>query len=438
MSLIVSKFGGTSVGSAEAIKRVREIVLEKPERQVVVVSAVSGVTDLLLKAGEMAKNNGDWMKVLEEINQKHKNILRELNLELDLSLYFSDLESILSHVSTVKELTPRDRDYILSLGERLSSKIITKYLSVDARVMRINARHIIKTDNNFSDAKVDWKKTEKAVNKLLSSKLNDYDKIIITGFIGSNSKGEYTTFSRGGSDYSASILASVLGAQELEIWTDVDGILTADPRLISRAKIVKNISYVEAAELSYFGAKVLHPKTIKPVIEKEIPVRVCNTFNYRNPGTLITKNSPSGIKSISRKNNIYIINLYSAEMVESCGFLKKIFSIFSEYKIVADVVSTGEAGVSVSVDKAPQEEFIKELSKCAEVEIMSQKTIICIVGKDLNKQKEIPSCLEKVIKKYGVKMISQNAFSRNMTIVVEEEESEEIIKLIYKKIFNIF
>jgi aspartate kinase len=436
MDLIVSKFGGTSVGSAAAIKKLKKIITVNKKRRIIVVSAVSGITDLLISASETARKNGDWMSILNEIGKRHAKIAIDLHVKLDFSIYFNELESILSNVSSAKILTPRNRDYILSFGERLSSKIIWQYLKKEINIARINARHIIKTDSIFSNAQLDFKKTENAVKKSLLPSLKKTEKIIITGFIGSNENGEYTTLSRGGSDYTAAILASLLNAKGLEIWTDVDGILTADPRIIPKAKIVESLNYKEAAELSYFGAKILHPKTIKPVIKKKIPIRVVNTFNSEKKGTLITDFSRKGIKSISKKNGSYIINLYSTDMIESCGFLGKIFSLFEKYRAVADVVSTSEATVSVTVDSRPSKKFVSDLKKYADVEVSPKKTIICIVGEGLNEESRVLAKIFASISQYPVRIVSQNSSARNITLVVDKEDDKKIIRLIYKKLFE--
>lgn len=436
-NIIVSKFGGTSVGSPPAIRNLGKIVFQKKERRVIVVSAVSGVTDMLIKLAQSAAKGANWKKKLEDIKRKHKSIIKELDLDLDLSIYFNELESILDNVNAERELSPRNRDYILSFGERMSAKIVEQYLKEGGKnIKKINAKHFIKTDSTFGDAKLDWKKTEKAIRKVLVPILEKHEKIIVTGFIGANPIGEYTTFSRGGSDYTASIIASLLSAKELEIWTDVTGILTADPRIIPEARIVENISYREAEELAYFGAKVLHPKTIKPVVADKIPVRVLNTFDFEKKGTLISADSKNGIKSISCKKGAMVINLYSAEMVESYGFLAKIFAVFLKYKVVADVVSTSEASISVTVDSEPADEFLKELEKHAEVEVLPGKTIICIVGKGINSDKSVPSRIFNAINIYPVRIISQNSSAKNVTVVVDEKNHKEIIRLIYGEFFK--
>lgn len=441
MNLIVSKFGGTSVGNAEAIKKVSNIILEEKGRKIIVVSAVSGVTDLLIKAGLAASKSGRWVPILTAIKKKHALILDDLDLKTDLSLYWSELESILGNIKEAKELTPRNRDYLLSFGERLSTKIVADYLGKNAKTLRINTRHIIKTDDTFGNAQLDYEKTKEAISKILIPNIKKFEKIVITGFIGANAEGQYTTFSRGGSDYTAAILASILNAKELEIWTDVDGVLTADPRIIAEAKVVENISYREAAELAYFGAKVLHPKTIKPVIKKNIPIRVRNTFNPKQRGTLITKTSKIGPKSISQKNGFYVINLYADETIESYGFLAKIFSLFLKHKIIADVISTGEDSISVTVDSRPPTQFIQELKECADVEVLPGKAIVCLVGEDLNLNSgssvnNTYSRLFTSIKKYPVSMVSQNHSAKNIAIVVGQKEAEEVIKSIYKEFFR--
>jgi len=435
MNIIVSKFGGTSVGSPEAIQKLREIVLEKEERKIIVVSAVSGTTDLLIKAGAEAKHKGDWEITLEIIKKKHLKIIKELGIKLDLSEYFEELEAFLNGIESIGELTPRSRDYILSFGERLSSKIIESFLEKKSKAIRINSRKLIKTDNSFSSAKLDMKETLKAVKKNLIPKLTEYDKIVITGFIGSTAHGEYTTFSRGGSDYTAAILANVLNATELEIWTDVDGILTANPKIIPQAKVIPKINYREAAELAYFGAKVLHPKTIEPVVVKEIPARVVNTFNHKHRGTLITGESQKNIKSVSSKNGSYIINLYSTEMLGTSGFMSEIFSIFLKHEIVIDVVSTSESSISVTTECEPSNLLIKDLEKYALTEILFNKTIISLVGEGISQRKNILSRLFGAVKNYSIKMVSQGASPRNITLVVDKKDEKLVIRAIYKEFF---
>ena len=435
MNIIVSKFGGTSVGSPEAIQKLREIVLEKEERKIIVVSAVSGTTDLLIKAGTQAKQKEDWEITLEIIKKKHLKLIKELGIKLDLSEYFEELEAFLNGIESIGELTPRSRDYILSFGERLRSKIIESFLEKKSKAIRINSRKLIKTDNSFSSAKLDMKETIKAIKKNLLPKLNDFDKIVITGFIGSTAHGEYTTFSRGGSDYTAAILANVLNATELEIWTDVDGILTANPKIIPQAKVIPKINYREAAELAYFGAKVLHPKTIEPVVVKEIPARVVNTFNHKHRGTLITGESQKNIKSVSSKNGSYIINLYSTEMLGTSGFMAEIFSIFLKHDVVIDVVSTSESSISVTTECEPTTLLIKDLEKYALTEILYNKTIISLVGEGISQRKNILSRLFGAVKNHSIKMVSQGASPRNITLVVDKKDEKLVIRAIYKEFF---
>ncbi|HRY82760.1 MAG TPA: aspartate kinase [Candidatus Moranbacteria bacterium] len=436
MDIIVSKFGGTSVGSQEAIEKLREIVLEKEERKIIVVSAVSGVTDLLIKAGTEAKKKGNWKTVLADIRERHLKLIKELDIVLDLSKHFKGLEAFLRGIESIGELTPRSRDYILSFGERLSSKIIESFLEKKSKAIRINSKYLIKTNETFSSATLDMKETRKAVKKNLLPKLEEYDKIIITGFIGSTRQGEYTTFSRGGSDYSAAILANILDAKELEIWTDVDGILTANPKIIPQAKVIKNVNYREASELSYFGAKVLHPKTIEPVVEKGIPARVVNTFNHKNRGTLITEKSKKTIKSVSSKNGSYIINLYSTEMLGTSGFMAKIFSIFLEHSIVIDVVSTSESSISLTTECEPPTLLVRELEKHASVEILKNKTIISLVGEGLGERKNILYRLFGAVKNYSIRMVSQGALPQNITLVVDKRDEKLVIRAIYREFFN--
>src|SRR3989344_4673306 len=351
--MIVMKFGGTSLANAERIKNISDIIKARLVRKpVVVVSAVGGVTDLLLNAAKEASRGVNPNEKVEEIIDIHKNILRGLNLKDEFLMDdFVRLYDTLNGVYLLKELSPRSLDLIASFGEIFSTKILTGYLNSKNIVSKqYNGWDIgIITDNNFTNSNILLHKTYKNISNNLKN-LNHIP--IVTGFIAKNTEGEITTLGRGGSDYTASIIGAALKVNEIEIWTDVDGIKTADPKLIKNTKQWDKVTFNEASEMAYFGARVLHPKTIKPAINESIPVRILNTYNLNNPGTLIVKEDKREcvFRTLSSKNNIIIIRICSAEMLFAYGFLSKIFEVFNKYKISVDLISTSEVTVSITLD----------------------------------------------------------------------------------------
>ncbi len=424
------------MGTAEAIKKITAIIQENNKRRVIVVSAMSGITNLLIQMGELAKTGKNWSDLFSELKKRHGDVIRDLNIELELSPYYDDLQTFLNGILMIRELSPRSRDYILSFGERLSSEILTALLTKNSAVTRIDAREIIKTDNSFCAARLLRDKTSVAIEKKLIPLLARTGIVVVTGFIGANENGDYTTFTRGGSDYTAAILADILNAELLEIWTDVSGIMDADPRIIANAKTIPYLGYKEAAELSYFGAKVLHPQTIEPAVRKNIPVKVLNTFNHKNPGTIISAKTDKKVKSITLKKGITIISIYSTAMLEAKGFLAKIFSIFEQCGLAVDVVSTSEVSVSVTIDVRPTDQLLSKLSEFADIEISDKKTVICLVGEGINEITGLPAKLFSAIADYVVSMISQGASPRSITLVVNEADEKIITQNIYNQFFN--
>ena len=297
------------------------------------------------------------------------------------------------------------------------------------------------TNNNFTNAEILPETYDK-----IKSYLKNFDKIpIIAGFIAKNKNGEITTLGRGGSDYTASIIGAGLNVNEIEIWTDVDGIKTADPRIVENAKQWDKITFEEVSEMAYFGAKVLHPKTIHPAMNKQIPVRVLNTYNINNKGTLITKESHEycPVRAISLKNNIVIIKISSIKMLYAYGFLAKIFEIFNRYRVSVDLVTTSEISVSVTLDEPNGnsknvDSVILELKEIAKTEILDKMSIICITGKDIQHNPEILERIFSLLKKnnINIELISQGASSISISIVVKQEDSNKAIKELHKEFFE--
>ena len=259
------------------------------------------------------------------------------------------------------------------------------------------------------------------------------------GFIAANRGGETTTLGRGGSDYSAALIAAALHASELQIWTDVTGVMTCDPRICSEARTIPVLSYEEAAELAYFGAKVLHPKTIKPAVDHSIPVRVCNTFEPNETGTMIlaaSNETRNKIKSIAHKNNITILRITSARMLGSYGFMSALFQVFERYRTVIDVVSTSEVSVALTLDNpASIEQIVTELTRLGEVEVEPGYAVICVVGEGLRASTGLASTVFSTIQDVNVSLISHGASSVNLTFVVKEEYVANVIKRLHDELF---
>lgn len=437
MGTVVAKFGGTSMGSAAAITNVAEIMENMTGESVAVVSATSGTTDQLIELGERALKGENFEELLSTIIQKHENIVKELNISVDLKLFWDDISKLVQGVNLIKELSLAARDRLISFGERISVHLLAGLLEkrgVKARAM--DAYDFIFTDNNFSEGNVNFEKTNMMVAEVVDGALREGAIPVITGFVAQAENGHYITLGRGGSDYTGAIVGAGLMASEVQIWTDVDGILNTDPRLVPEAKVLTQVSFQEAGELAYFGAKVLHPKTIKPAIEKNIPVRILNTFNVSAPGTLITNEEEESLKAVTYKKNISIINICSAGMLEARGFLAKIFEVFAKHKVSVDVVSTSEVSVSLTVDNNFADIVVEELSAFASVNVYKGMAIVCLVGGGIITNSGVLSELFGAVSEHNVMMVSQGASKRNITFLVKEEEAQEVVKKVFNKFFK--
>lgn len=436
-SKIVLKFGGSSLNSANAFRRVAHIIADLSD-PVVVVSAVGTrlakelkTTDTLYSAAQKALRQKNFYSDFNTIKQRHGKILK--NLKLNIALLdddFNDLETIL--LKKRKYSPEVFYDAVLSFGELLSAKILSSFLQRQGiRAGAFDAADIgMVTDSNFGCARP----LEKS-SALIQKKLSSLEEIpIISGFIGKDKQGRRTTLGRGGSDLSASIIGGALNVCEIRIYTDVDGIFSADPRLIRRAKVIPSLSFYEAAELSYFGARVLHPEMIYPAIEKNIPVRVLNTFNPKIHGTVIVNRESYTIKAVTWKKGVIVVDIYSARMLAAYGFLAKIFNVFAKYKVVIDILATSNVSVSLTVDTKPSSRLIKELSQFANVNVESNFAAVSLVGGGIRDKRTVLGKLFTAIKNYPIKMVSQGASKRNITFLVREK----YLKTVVNKIFNAF
>jgi aspartokinase/homoserine dehydrogenase 1 len=450
----VIKFGGTSVGSAENIKRVREIVLQQNESSIVVVSARAGVTDKILNAARMASiGTGYFHAELTEVKNRHYRIIEELFEGNGSDVYnrvdklLKEMEKILTGVTLVGELTPKTIDRIVGLGERMSSHIIARYIP---NAVWKNSADYIRTDSTFGKANVNFKIT----NRLIKSEYSGFKGIAVTpGFIAGNDSGEYTTLGRGGSDYTAAIVAAALNASSLEIWTDVDGFMTADPRVISKAYTIPALSYSEAMELSHFGAKVIYPPTILPIYQKSIPLLIKNTLNPEGEGTLISNKPDNGkerpIKGISSISGIALITVQGIGMVGVTGISMRLFTALAKEEINVILISqaSSENSISIAIEEQSSEkaeiairnEFEREISKdqINKIEIETKLSIVAIVGENMKHTTGISGKLFNTLGKNGINVvaIAQGASELNISWVVKNTDLRKSLNVVHESFF---
>lgn len=446
------KFGGTSVQDAEAFARVAAIVTsEKENSPVVVNSAMSKVTDALLHAFDLAKKGEVENAVLsfEPHFERHKKVSVELTSEAQQKLFQVELDfaerelsDLLMRVSRRSLPLSMLKDAIVSYGEQLSSRLLTFVCQAkDLNARHADSRRLIVTDDEFGSAAPVWDETEKLIQLELEPLIKANEIPVMGGFIAANRSGETTVLGRGGSDYSAALVGAALQAREIQIWTDVTGVLTCDPRICPDARTLKTLSYEEAAELAYFGAKVLHPKTIQPAVDLQIPVRVCNSREPAERGTMIlpsTQSTPRKVKSIAYKKGITILHITSARMLGAFGFMSAIFQIFERHRTVVDVVTTSEVSVSLTLDNTDSlDAVVKDLQRIGTVSIEPNQAVVCVVGSGLRDTAGVAAQIFAAISDFNISLISHGASSVNMTFVVKEEIVSEVIKRLHDEFFKI-
>ena len=446
----VMKFGGTSVGDVAAFERVFQIVSTQLERHpVVVVSAMTKVTDALLNAFEIAKK-GDFAEAftsLEPHFERHITVSKHFipggepnPFSGELEFARGELSDLLMRVSRRSLPLSMLKDAIVSYGEQLSSRLLAEVLKAKGvKARQMDSRRLIVTDDEYGAAQPIWDETKELVQIELRPLIEAGEVPILGGFIAASRGGETTTLGRGGSDYSAALVAAALGASELQIWTDVTGVMTCDPRICGEARTIPVLSYEEAAELAYFGAKVLHPKTIKPAVDHAIPIRVCNTFEPDAIGTMVLADSaeaPNKIKSIAHKKNITILRITSARMLGSYGFMSALFQVFERYRTVIDVISTSEVSVALTLDNtASLEQIVAELERLGDVEVEPGFGVICVVGEGLRASTGMAAKIFSTIDDVNIALVSHGASSVNLTFVVKEEFVADVIKRLHKELF---
>ncbi|KAL6509134.1 Adenylate kinase isoenzyme 1 [Orobanche gracilis] len=455
----VMKFGGSSVASADRMREIAELILSFPEeRPVVVLSAMGKTTNKLLLAGEKAAtcgvSNVSDLEELTFIKDLHLSTVNELGVErCIIEKHLFELEQLLNGIAIMKELTMRTMDYLVSFGECMSTRIFAAYLNkIGAKARQYDAFEIgFITTDDFTNADILEATYPSVAKRLCGDWLNDPAIPIVTGFLGKGWRsGAVTTLGRGGSDLTATTIGKALGLREIQVWKDVDGVLTCDPNIYSNAEPVPYLTFDEAAELAYFGAQVLHPQSMRPAREGDIPVRVKNSYNPKAPGTIITRTrdmSQAVLTSIVLKRNVTMLDIVSTRMLGQFGFLAKVFSTFEELGISVDVVATSEVSISLTLDPSKlwsreliQQELdhvVEELEKIAVVNLLQNRSIISLVG---NVQRS-SLILEKTFhvlrtSEVNVQMISQGASKVNISFIVNDSEAEECVRALHSAFFE--
>lgn len=429
INLKIMKFGGSSVGTVEAIVRTSNIIThDLSKNKIVVVSAQQGVTDKLLG---LVNGKGNLVDLKNHLN----NIIRQLNIQVpEVQVLFFELEKILKKKIPANKL----KDLVASFGERISANMISTYLnSKGLKAAFVDSRKIVVTNSSFNNADYLLEKTRINCIKILNPILRKKIIPIVTGFIGQNVKGETTTLGRGGSDLTGTLLGQCLSAEVIEIWTDVDGIMTSDPRNIKDTSIISELTYKETIELSNFGAKVMYGRALIPAMESNIPVYVLNTFNPSSPGTLIHSKNSLNSFAVTAKESITIVTVYNPKMIGAAGFLADFFNIFGKLKLSVDVVSVSEASISVTVQKlseADKKLLIANLEKFGEIELKDNCAIIAIIS-NLKKKQELFSLILENLKNNGIhiSLISYGNSEINLTLVISDSsKTKQAVSQIHK------
>jgi aspartate kinase len=448
--MIVMKFGGTSLETSAAILRAAEIVKTRLAlRPVVVVSAMGKTTNCLLAIAEGAArgNRAQAVEALRRLEEFHSRESLPLvappdraELQDNLAQFFRALSEKVERLGSLRDLSPQAIDSIASYGELLSSCIVTFALrNQGIPAVHIDSRRVIVTDSNFTRAAPVILETYAKISQTIRA-MNQESVAVMGGFIGSTSEGIPTTLGRGGSDFTASLVGAAIAAEEIQIWTDVDGLLTSDPNLVPAARPVRTISFDEAAELAYFGAKVLHPATLGPAKDKDIPVRILNSRRPNAPGTRIVRDlvpCANILKSVACKCGVTVVNIRSNRMLMAHGFLRRIFEVFDRYETAVDMVSTSEVSVSLTVDNdARLPEICAALDPFTEVSVEKEQAILCAVGENIRHTPGVSARVFDALKRINVRMISQGASRLNLGLVVSSQDLPAAAEALHREFFT--
>ena len=447
--MIVVKFGGTSVADADAIRRAAEIVRGRLDRHpIVVVSALSGTTNALLALGTQAAEGQliGAIRAVEGLRERHLHEAESLLVSCDdmpdtcaeLSATFDELASLVEALSVLGDLTPRSQDAIAAMGERLSSALAAAaFRAVGIDAVHVDARDVLVTDDAFGNAAPLTERIAERARELLLPLVRQGRVPLMGGYIGATERRITTTLGRGGSDYTASLVGAALQAEAIEIWTDVDGMLTADPRVVEGARLISQIRFDEASELASFGAKVLHPSTIAPAVKLDIPVWVFNSKNPGGVGTRITFDAPRrAVTAIAGKSKVTLIKVRSTRMLLAEGFLRALFEVFERYHTSVDVVATSEVSVSVTIDDASRlESLVVALRALGDVTIERNRGIVSIVGNGLSDGGTTMAAAMAAIGELRVHMLSLSSSGINLTVVLDGDQVAPAMRRLHDAFF---
>jgi aspartate kinase len=451
------KFGGTSVADPDAINRLIGIVRRQIETQqreeeevapVVVVSALSKVTDALVQVTRLAED-GEAAKATDTLRallDRHVSVATAVTTAsrdktvAAVKAEFEELIGLVHALAVLREVSPRSLDAVLATGELVSSRIVAAAFA-DHRVPSawVDARTVLVTDADYNGAAPDMNETRDRASEHLGAHTSAGRVPVLAGFIGATGAGVTTTLGRGGSDYSAAIFGASLDVDEIQIWTDVDGMLTADPRIVPQPRLVPQLTFDEASELAYFGAKVLHPSTILPAVDKNIPVRILNSRRPDNTGTLITADGATAtgqLTAIACKRDVTVVDITSTRMLMAHGFLRRLFEVFERFKTAVDVVTTSEVSVSVTVDDERRlEAIVDNLRNFAEVNIEREMAIICAVGENLRSDPTLFGRAVTALDRVPLRLVSQAGSRRNITFVLRDSDVPHAMMRLHEAFF---
>ncbi|WP_271764874.1 aspartate kinase [Aquimarina algiphila] len=436
----ILKFGGTSVGSVENLNRVKEILTSDQEDKIVVCSAMSGVTDQLIRLVESIKfkDTDAITRNLHRLESKHSDVIDELIENQEVKNTLKD--GLSSMITEMFEISSQDyseiiNSRIITYGETLLTYIFSGFLNtVDVPNVLLDAKEFMYVDSVDNP---NLEKVSKKLNRILEN--NIQSSIYITqGFVCRNTKEEISHLKRGGSDYTATIIGGAINASEIQIWTDIDGLHNNDPRYVDETHPISHLTYNEAAELAYFGAKILHPQTVSPVVDKDIPVLLKNTFDPEASGTVISnKTYRKGLKAISAKDGITAIKIKSNRMLMAHGYLRRIFEVFDNYHTSIDMITTSEIAISLTIDDTTNlDKIVKEIESYAEITVEQDHSIICIVGESVINDKNSYKLFE-ILNFIPVRMVSYGGSNNNISILVDTKDKIPTLRFLNEKLFQV-
>jgi len=435
----VFKFGGTSVGSPENMRSVMQIITEDGEPKIVVLSAMSGTTNSLVEISNKLydADKSAATKLISDLKDKYIKVIEELYKTNEAKAEghkIIDTQFDLLQEQVEGEFDAIKEQIIIAQGELISTAMFTEFLKESGvKTVLLPALNFMRIDE---DKQADLKKIKELITPVLD-KAGQHEIYITQGFICRNANGDIDNLQRGGSDYTASLLGAAINSEEVQIWTDIDGLHNNDPRIVNRTTRVDNLLFVEAAELAYFGAKILHPLTVLPAKEANIPVRLKNTMSPSDPGTLISNdNSGAGLKAVAAKDGIIAIRIRSYRMLMAYGFLRTVFDIFEKYKTSIDVITTSEVAISLTIDNDKNlDKILADLNELGEVEVDRELTIVCVVGDMISEATVFSKLIFDAIEGIPVRMISYGGSHYNVSILVETKYKKETLQKLSDNLF---